>query len=171
MEWSITVLAVAGLIVYIRVRNNNRDKKNLAPLRSFARENNSEISQSDSWENVLIGIDGKEINKLFFIRKKPGNGIRELINLSEVSSCRMYKSERKLRENKEIVNVIDRIELIFTFYNHKPELSLELYNNDYDHLTLMGELQLAQKWTDIIKSVIGSNPMRLKPDLRKAKTA
>jgi hypothetical protein len=47
--------------------------------------------------------------------------------------------------------------LIFSFYNHKPEVSLEFYNTDYDQLTLSGELQLAQKWTGMIKSIVNTN--------------
>lgn len=157
LGWSITLLAIAGLIVFIRVRNKNRDKRTLAVLQTFARENNSEISYYDTWDKTLIGIDNKEINRLFFIRNIPDREIRELINISEVADCRMSKTERKVKYDKETVNVIDRIELIFSFYNQKPEIALEFYNTDYDQLTLSGELQLAQKWTGIIKSIVSAN--------------
>jgi hypothetical protein len=62
-----------------------------------------------------------------------------------------------VKYNKELVNVIDRIELIFSFNNHRPELSLEFYNTDYDQLTLSGELQLAEKWAGTLKTIINLN--------------
>lgn len=154
LGWSIAALAMAGLIVYTSLRNKNREKKSLEPLLSFAKENNSEISYYDTWEKTLIGIDNKEINSLFFIRNIPDREIREKIILSKVSECSMFKTERKVTYDKKTVNVIDRIELIFSFYNHTPELSLEFYNTDYDQLTISVELQLAQKWMGMIKSKI-----------------
>jgi hypothetical protein len=161
LGWSIAALAIVGLIVFIRLKNKNLDKKNLAPLLLFARENNSEISYYDTWDKTLIGADYKEVNRLFFIRNIPGREIREKINLSEVSECRIFKTERKVKNDKEFLNVIDRIEVILSFNNHKPEVSLEFYNNDYDQLTLSGELQFAQKWTEMIKSIVNPNRERL----------
>ncbi|MBN2603436.1 MAG: hypothetical protein JXA91_04830 [Candidatus Thermoplasmatota archaeon] len=157
LGWSIAALAILGLIVFIRSRNKNRDKKILAPLLSFARENNSEISYFDTWDKTLIGLGDKENNSLFFIRNIPEREIREKINLSEVSECRMLKTERKVKYGKETVIVTDRIVLAFSFYKHKPEVCLEFYNSDYDELTLCDELQLALKWTGMIKSIANTN--------------
>ena len=86
--------------------------------------------------------------------------IREHINLTEVSDCRMFKTERSVIYNKETVIVVDRIELKISFYKHKPEVRLEFYNADYDQLTLSGELQLAQKWNDTIKGIISTTQDR-----------
>lgn len=158
--WSITILAITVLIIYLKVRSKKKDEKTLEPLLSFASEHNSEISYYNTWENTLIGIDNNEANRLFFIRKTPGGEIRKTINLSEVTDCRMVKIERKVKYNKEIVNVIDRIEVILSFSKHKPEISLEFYNDDYDQLTLSGELQFAQKWTSMLKGSVKTKPDR-----------
>jgi hypothetical protein len=157
LGWSIAVLAITGWIILIRLRNKNRLNEILKPLLVFAQENNSEISFFDYWDKTLIGVDNHEINRLFFIRNTPCNVIREKITLSEVSECKILKTERKVKYYKELVNVIDRIELIFSFNNHRPELSLEFYNTDYDQLTLSGELQLAEKWAGTLKTIINLN--------------
>lgn len=153
LGWSVVLLTTAGLIILIRIRRKRREQKILAPLFAFAAENNSEIVSWDRWDKTLIGIDKKEPGSLFFIRNIPGRNIREQIQLSEVTNCRMYKSERRVTFHKETVNVMDRIELVFTF-PHRREVSLEFYNAEYDLLTLTGELQMAQKWSGIINGII-----------------
>lgn len=153
LGWSITVLAITGLIVLIRLRKKRREQKILAPLHAYAAENNTEIGSYDRWDKTLIGIDTNEPGTLFFIRNIPGRIMREQIQLSEVLNCRLYKTGRRVKFNKEIVNVMDRIELCFIFFN-KREISLEFYNADYDLLTLSGELQMAQKWSGKINGII-----------------
>ncbi|WP_346861749.1 hypothetical protein [uncultured Draconibacterium sp.] len=157
LGWSITLLAITLLIFFIKVKNKKRDEKTLEPLLKFASEHNSEISQYNSWDKTIIGVDTNETSRLFFIRNIPGMEIRETINLLEVSDCKMVKAERKVKYQKHTVNVIDRIQLVFSFYKHKSEIRLEFYNEDYDQLTLSGELQLAQKWASLVKDIIIKN--------------
>lgn len=52
------------------------------------------------------------------------------------------------------LTVLVEPEMVVSFYNHQPEISLEFYNADYDSLTLSGELQMAQKWVGIVKGFI-----------------
>jgi hypothetical protein len=153
LGWSITILAITGLIVLIRLRKKRKEQKILAPLHAYAAENNTEIGSYDWWDKTLIGIDKNEPGTLFFIRNIPGRNIREQIQLSEVSNCRLYKTERRVKFNKEIVNVMDQIEVVFSFFN-KRDVSLEFYNADYDLLTLSGELQMAQKWSGMINDIV-----------------
>lgn len=155
--WSIFILILAAFVIFFQVRSRKRNSRKLAVLHSFASENNCTISTYDSWENTLLGISNPERNTLFFIRSTPGGEIRQIINLSEVAECRIFKTERKIEYNKELVNVIDKIELRLSFSHAKPPVSLEFYNVDYDNLTLTGELQLAQKWTEMIKSNLPLN--------------
>jgi hypothetical protein len=157
LSWSIVLLAVIALVLYLKEKNRKKDEKTLEPLLALAREQNAEISQYNSWDRSLIGIDNNESGKMFFIRSIPGMQVREVIDLSEVADCKMVKIERKVKYNKEIVTVTDRILLVISFLNHKPEIRLEFYNDDYDQLTLSGELQLAQSWTSLIKSILIKN--------------
>jgi hypothetical protein len=150
MDWTVILIATSGVVVYLWLRNRKRTKRTLAPLKEFAAEYNTEIADYDAWENTLIGLGTGEPKTLFFIRITPDGETREAIKLAEVSGCRMIKPERRVSYNKEYLNVVDRITLNITFQDHRPELVLEFYNNDYDSLTLTGELQLAQKWAEVI---------------------
>ncbi len=155
---SIAILATISLIVFPQIRNRNRGKKAFSVLQNFAKGFNSNISSYDHWDKSLIGIDSGEINKLFFLRTISDKEYREAINLSEVMSCRLVLDERTVQYNKEKVNVIDKIDLVFSFvYTNKQDVKLEFYNADYDRLTLSGELQLAQKWSGIVKSILVTN--------------
>lgn len=166
---SITILATISLIVFLQIRNRNREKKAFSVLQNFAKGINSTISSYDRWDKTLIGIDNGEINKLFFLRTISNKEYREVINLSEVMSCRLVLDERTVQYDKEKVNVIDKIELVFSFVNtNKQDVKLEFYNADYDQLTLSGELQLAQKWSGIVKSILVTNK-KLEKEVNKAK--
>jgi hypothetical protein len=168
LTWSILILATISLIVFLKIRNRNRGKKAFSVLQNFANGINSNISSFDSWDKTLIGIDNGEINKLFFLRTISNKEYREVINLSEVMSCRLVLDQRTVQYNKEKVNAIDKIDLVFSFVNtHKQDVKLEFYNADYDQLTLTGELQLAQKWSGIVKSILVTNK-KLEKEVNKA---
>ena len=156
VDWSVFLAVLAGVLVYVWQRNKKRENRTLAPLKEFAAECGTGIADYDAWENTLIGLGKNEESTLFFIRRTPGGETREKIKLTEVSGCRIIKSESHVNIKKEEVTVIDRICLNFSFMDHRPELLLEFYNNDYDCLTLRGELQLAQKWAALVSTQLSA---------------
>lgn len=156
LDWPVILAAIAGVLAYAWLRNNKRRNRTLAPLKEFAAECSTEIADYDAWENTLIGMGSNEENILFFIRSTPGGETREKINLTEVSGCRISKSESHVNKKKEDVSLVERISLNFSFHDHRPELILEFYNNDYDCLTLRGELQLAQKWAGLVTTKLSA---------------
>ena len=158
LTWSLTTLVLVSTALFFILRNRNKEKRTLSVLHAFAKAHNTTLTTFDFWPRSLIGIDEKETGKLFFIRKEMDKEIREVINLSEVRSCMLVKAERTVRQEKEKLNLIEKIELVFTFSaSDKPVVALEFYNNDYDSLTLLGELQLAQKWLEIVRNAIDKN--------------
>ena len=160
LGWLITLFIITGLIVFLRIKNLNKKKQTLSILQTFAKENNSEISIYDTWDKTLIGVDNKKMNKLFFIRSIQGKDTRQVIILSDILDCKMAKISRNVSFKGETVHVIDKIDLVFSF-NKKPNISLEFYNSAYDHLTLSGELQLAEKWLELIKKSISKNQKKI----------
>lgn len=165
--WALTGIVIGGLITLWSLKIRRREKAKVAPLKAFAAENSAHLSHIDSWERSLIGIDYAKPGTLFYIRSMPDREIREKINLLEVSDCWVYNSTRLVNYRKQEVKVIDRIEVILTFYGRKPRKTLEFYNNDYDSLTLPGELQMAQKWNDVIHDMLSLNLKRSDAALKK----
>lgn len=151
--WSIALLIIGGLILYRWLRIKIRENKKVEPLKAFASENHAQLSEMDSWDRSLIGIDRKGPGTLFFIRKMPEGELREKIDLGEVSGCWMSKNNRTVSYKKESVHVIEHIELILSFHDRRPQVALEFYNEQYDSIVLTGELQLAQKWVEVISKL------------------
>jgi hypothetical protein len=156
---SLTIFAILSVVAIIRIVNKNKEKRTKSALNFFANENNSKISNYDNWNKTLIGIDDIENFLLFFIRSASGIETRQIIRLSEVKDCRILKTSRNEKYHDESVNVTDQIQLVFSFHNkQKQDVSLEFYNTEYDRLNLTGELQLAEKWMNFVRSILSKNP-------------
>jgi len=177
LNWSIIISTILFLIAFTKRKNKKKENKIFSVLQSFANENNCTISNYDHLKKTLIGID-KGSKNLFFIRTMNNKENRTIIDLSEVIKCRMINSERTTTFDNEKVKVIDKIMLVFSFIDkRKEDVSLEFYNNNYDQLTISGELQLAQKWLGIIESILIANSevskvnLQSAPDINKPVTA
>ena len=153
--WSAIAMATIALIVAFNVRTKTRNKRIFAGLAALAGEYGPKIQTYDHWSNTRIGMDLEAGGHLYFIRTAGEQNRNEVISLSNVNGVRLYKGDRVTKVNKESFYVIDKIEVILTLKNPaKQELRLEFYNSEYDHMTLSGELQLAEKWVGLIKSNI-----------------
>lgn len=134
------------LIVFFQINKRKKENKKLQLLSAVASKHNSSITQHEFFGNLLIGLDEKS-NYLFFINKSLPE-TEEPINLSEIQKCRVVNTSRAVMNT----TVIDKLELCFSPTDkNKPQVFLEFYNSD-NNPTLVGELQLIEKWADIIKN-------------------
>lgn len=161
--WLILVLVSVSTIVLLQAKIRHRERKILAVLQDFAKEMNSTIADYDHWNSSMIGIDNMVMKRLFYIRKTNNEETRAVIHLSEVLRCRLVVDKSSILYNKEQVTLIEKIALVFSYMdNQNKDVVLEFYNADYDSLTLSGELQLAQKWSDIVTGILAANKHRKK---------
>jgi hypothetical protein len=145
--WVTLVLVAVALVIHFHFRKKNRLKAEYDVLNSFAMELNTTISIHDSWDKIHIGMDNGTSPRLFFIRRSAENETRETIDLAGVRKCQLNTQVK--------TGVIEKIELVLSLHDKgKSERRLEIYNNDYDALTLTGELQLAMKWEEIVNKAI-----------------
>jgi hypothetical protein len=150
----IFLIACILIIILVISKNKNSKKQILQTLFSLAEKNNSKISEHDIWNNTLIGID-KDAHKLFYVRNMGGNGISEAIDLSEIQKGRVVNSNRIVTSKESSNNVTDKIALVLTLNDSKkPDIELEFYNTNRDNLFLNGELQLTEKWAEIVNTNI-----------------
>lgn len=154
LAWAITLLVISALIIYLYFKSKKRKKGYFSMLQSFAEENGCTISTYDHWRKTLIGFG---FGKIFFIRNASNNEVKKVIDLSDVKNCRIAKIIRIVKYNGENINVTDKIDLVVSL-NNNTDVALEFYNNEYDNLTLTGELQYAEKWSDFINTSAKSNP-------------
>jgi hypothetical protein len=153
----IGILSLTFFIVpIVLIQRNNKKKKGmlLQDFRQLAGQQQLSISQHDSWDTIYtIGIDSDQ-KKLLYTRKREGKDQEIVIDLAEVSQCRVNNLSRETNGNK----VIDRIELAFLPRHAKqPEQTLEFYSRE-ESLNLSEELKLSEKWHAIVNSHLAASP-------------
>lgn len=149
----ITLVFIAIVTVpFVLTGYSKKRKKNslFRRLTEMAENENCMITQHEFCGDFVIGLDGMT-NHLFFYKKVENLEFAKSLNLQEYKSCKTYNSNRTVGEKKAKYYVIDKLELIF-YPAEKgiTEVSIELYNDAYDSLTLSGELQLSEKWDKLL---------------------
>lgn len=168
MDTGISILGVVVLALFILpfviIRRNRKqtERKFLQALSTLAEKSNCSISEYETWNNrYAIGID-KGAHKVFFVGKKDNNdNVENEVDLSLVQNSRVINTNRSIRNGKESYQVIEQLELCFDFTdNSLPRKTLMFYNAKHESLTVAGELQLAEKWAQIVNSVIASRKIK-----------
>ncbi len=152
-----TSIVLLAFIIPITILNRNRIKRKhklIKLLIDRAAQEGCTISEHHTWHNMTIAFD-RTTRQLFFLRTS-GEGEEIVhVNLKEMQKCRVVNSSRNIKGKGSNYVVTDRIELAFTpVVAGNQETMLCLYNSKYDSMTLQGELQLAEKWSEIANSVI-----------------
>jgi hypothetical protein len=150
----ILLLICALPVVLLYLNSIIKEKRFIKKLFNYAKQSNCIISEYDLWKNTVIGID-KVVNKLFFIRETIIDECEREINLSEIQNCRIANVNRTINNKNGNYKVTDKLELVFIYREkNKPETKLEFYNSDKDSLILNGEIQLAEKWSGLVETMI-----------------
>jgi hypothetical protein len=153
----VTIILLSIAVLPFVLSGNSREKKKKSLFRKLlemAEKNNCKITQHEFCGNFVVGLDGMT-DHFFFCKKVENLEICEKINLREFQSCKVINTNRTLNNKKEHFYVIDKLELCFyPVRKNLPETRIEIYNNDYDDLTLSGELQLAEKWVKLLNEIL-----------------
>ena len=148
---TLVFIAIVTVPFILTGYSRKRKKKNLfLRLSEMAEAADCAISQHEFCSNFVIGLD-RMANHLFFYKKAEDREIAESVNLREFKMCRLLNSNRTIGEKKSSYSVIDKLELcLYPTDKNKPDVLVEIYNDEYDSLTLLGELQLAEKWEKLL---------------------
>lgn len=156
-----TLLLVIGLMLLIfapffilYMKRMKKEKRIIEQLSNLAEKNNCIISEHETWNDSVIGID-KTSFKLLLIRNGIENKTALVVDLSDKQKCRVLNISRDAMMNEGGGKITDRIALSFENRDKtKPEKVLDLYNNTYDGLRLTGEIHLSEKWSKIANDCI-----------------
>lgn len=134
--------------VYFYFSQKNKTKKFLNSFFSLAEQHQVKVVQHDVWSNyAAIGLDPTS-KKLFYYKNCGGDEQQALINLADVEKCSVINKKRLHNEDQ----VIDRLELVFTFRNAGlAQKTITFYSKD-ESMTHNGELQLVEKWRVLVIS-------------------
>src|SRR5690606_13831100 len=118
----------------------------LQKITEMAASNNSSITEHEFCSDFVLGFNSQS-NHIFYYKKNDNREVAQQINLTGYKSCKAVTYGHTLSENKNQYHVTDKLELCFYPYDKdKAETSLDIYNSDFDRLTLTGELQFVEKW-------------------------
>jgi len=154
---TIIILALCIVPFVIMARNSKKKEKQiLQSLFDLAGKHNYTVSQFDLWNHAAIGSD-EGMNMIFFTKKNKIMEAHEHIRLEDVQRCRIINSIRSVSKQGGHGQVIDKLELAFTYHNRtKPETILNIFDVDGDSLTVTKELYMAEKWNRLINEKINA---------------
>jgi hypothetical protein len=150
---AILALAIAIPAIIFNVRKKQQEKLLRNRMNEIAQKNNCIISDYQQWKDLQIGLDQKT-GRLFFIRNTKDHESINEVDLTQTQNAKVLKAERIVNNGSDKYTAIDRIDLTFTLRNSRSEIVLTFYNTGFDSPTVQGELQLAEKWSEIVNSWI-----------------
>lgn len=148
------VLVIFCFIIFILlIKKNKKEKKILSVLFLFARQSNYLITNFDVWSNSAIAID-KEKNVLFFIRDSDISAEPKIIQINNRMVCQLINE--KSDKSTEEYNFRRTIKLGLLFKNPeiKSDTWMEFFNEEEDGHNVKGEIQLCEKWYELINEKI-----------------
>jgi hypothetical protein len=160
---TVVFIAIVVLPFILTSLSKNRKKnKMLQKLSELASGSNSVVSEHEFCSDFVLGLDNQS-NHVFFYKKNDNREVAQYLDLSGYKRCKAVTYSHTISEDKNQYHVINKLELCFYPYEkEKPEVLLDVYNNEFDRLTLTGELQFVEKWekmmNDRIKLIHKSSP-------------
>jgi hypothetical protein len=152
---SMTLLMAAAIVVpftAIKLGIKKNEKKGYKKLKEIALKNKDEISDYDIQGNFAIGWDSKS-KHLYYYKNTDIAEFFEDIDLKNMNDCTITKQSKRSKSSKNTSEVLDKMALSFKPNTHSAAKQIELYDADESyHLT--GELEIAEKWQQIICKAI-----------------
>ncbi len=155
---SAILLAVALLPFIFTGKKYKRQKKQLVNmLNSLAEQNQVTLSTNEAGASFGIGL-AENGRYLFYSRITNEQMSGRAVLLTDKSRCKMKTASRLLEGGEK---VIDRVELVlYPVSSAQPEVVLEMYNAEYDTLTIRDELQIAVRWEQIVGGALKEAKLR-----------
>lgn len=161
---STTTIIVTGVIfllcitIYV-ISKNNKKKKEIRLLDNISRLSGtdpSSITQYDIWNNSVIGLNNLDA-ELYFIKNTAEDQSFQKVSITEVQRCWVNEVSRTVSIKESIIKVVEKVEVIMiNKVKNKPDTVIEFFNQNSGKLDLSGELQLAEKWCNLLNETIAS---------------
>jgi hypothetical protein len=146
------LLAICILPIILVIRSGKKaERKMKQSLTSIANQNNCQISQYELCGDIVIGLDEIK-NFVFFHNRSNGKTTAQAIELANYQSCKIVKTSRTIKSNKGNYTEIEKLQLSFApITKAGNEIILNFFIVD-DSFQLNGELQVIEKWSNLINN-------------------
>lgn len=147
-------LALVAIPIWYLVQSGGKEKKALLKRVNHVKEQHQlNFSQSDSWDNIVLGLD-QAAGKLLYFKDINGTDYHVLVDLGTIAHCKKVNVSRSVKVGKDSSTVVDQLglELMPKGANEKPVM-LEFYNSDNSFLFNF-QLEIQGKWHTTIEETI-----------------
>lgn len=142
--------------ILLNISHRKRVKQNLQRLNREAAKYTLNVSTFNTWGNTSIGMD-EAANVVFFTKKTADGDTALKVALAEAENCRVANIKRTESDGDHHYSLTEKLELVFeTRYKKKTETALSFFDIQHDGGMLTGELQMAEKWCNIINNKIAA---------------
>jgi len=145
----ITIMIIVVPIYMMLRGRKKKEKMILRSLLEIAAQKNCTIDQHEIFGSNAIGIDENN-KKVFFYRQTEDQITEQFVDLGAIGSCKVVKTHSTFRNKGVNEKVLERLELSFVpSVQSNGEIKFEFFNAD-DNIQLNGELQSAERWSQLI---------------------
>ncbi|MFM6925881.1 MAG: hypothetical protein ACKOU7_10310 [Ferruginibacter sp.] len=142
--------------ILLNISHRKRVKQNLQLLNREAGKYQVSVNTFNTWGNTSIGMD-ENANVIFFTKKTADGDTAQLVALTETEKCRIANIKRTESDGDHHYSLTEKLELVFESRDKKKaETALAFFDIEHDGGMLTGELQMAEKWCNIINHKIAA---------------
>ena len=122
-------------------------------IKNLAKELGLTIGEYEYGSDFIISMD-RDNKYVFFCKLSKELTEVKHAKLSEIIHCKVYRSTKSIKSESQNISVTDRVALLMMPSSKGiSEISFELYH-DVKNMQLNGEIQLANKWSELINDYI-----------------
>jgi hypothetical protein len=135
-------------ILFLLLKGNGTKRNLHARLKALADQNGLSIAEKEFWADTYMGLDRAK-KKLLFLRSQK-DGLQEvLVDLDQVSSCKITASHQKGQKNKK-EDILNYVGLTFKPVDKGTDVQiLDFYDRERTYIE-DHEVQRAERWMKLV---------------------
>lgn len=150
----LVVIAVCAVpVVLLSNTNKKQGIKLFKRMQKEVSKMHCQLTLHDVCGDFMLGMD-EPIRKVFFLKELKYDMIFQVLDLNDMSQCKVILVDRSIGKKSSETRVTERIELQFTPKDKgKSVVSLLLYEAN-DNPVIGDELLIANKWAERIQYLL-----------------
>jgi len=154
---ALSLIFISIVPFYFMFRNNKKKEKSLLhDLKSIAQNHNHTIARFDTLNHGAIGAD-QHMNMIFFTKRTKEGIIHQHVAISDIQRCKVVPTKRSVSHQGGTFQITDKLELAFVMLGkQQPDVVFNLFDVNTDGLMITKELRLAEKWSEMINTKVGT---------------
>jgi hypothetical protein len=137
--------------IAMSIKRKKKEKMLLDTLNQIAINHNCTIQKKEICNNFAIGLDLQN-KHVFYNKFNAENTLNLHVVLTQVKQIEIDKKSREYTSNMQTNQIIEQINLIF-WLKTGGKIQFPLYEDKTD-FQLNGEIQLANRWVQVMNSLI-----------------